>query len=218
MTALEKLFASTPPKKNGGVGSIGAASKPAQNKKSDGNKMVCSECGKSVWPFQQKDGVCNDCRPNPKKAKKANPAPKQQATPKKETSKMSKPKVKVAPKPKSEGRKAGLSSDRWHDEPATFAQTSFLKKYTGLKTWDLEKPLTKLQASELISAIKDSEANIPRVAEILEQLGCEPYVRPGSNVRKATKSEAKAASKDAEIAELKKQLAEMQDMIAKIAG
>jgi hypothetical protein len=115
--------------------------------------------------------------------------------------------TKASPK-KSEARQKGLTSKKWHGDPATFNQTSFLKKHTGMKTWDLDNPISKLQASEMIKAIKDDDANIPRVTEILsEQFGCVPYVRPKAQAKKAKKQDV---DKDA----IAKQIADLQALLA----
>jgi hypothetical protein len=192
MTALERLFNGEPPKKN--AGSTPTNPQPKKHRidaepqspkikpalPSDDGKVTCSECGDSVWKFQQNNGVCKPCQ---KKSKgSATPKPKAQpkATPKKEAKAVKQPKTT-----KSENRKKGLKSDHWHNKPATFPQTSRLKKETGLKTWDLETPLTRLQASHMISEIEENGAEgVETVTGLLvEHFGCEPYVRPSQKVK-----------------------------------
>ena len=125
--ALDKLFNSEEPKKDT---KKAKASPPKSMKRPAPDKKACSVCKEEHWPFHMKDGICKECQeamtPEPVKPKAK---PKPQAPPKAKT-----------PKPdKSEGRKRGLESEAWHDKEATYNQTSFLKKSTGLKTWDLER-------------------------------------------------------------------------------
>jgi hypothetical protein len=196
MTVLEKLFNNDEPKKNGSV-------TPTSTGTTEKGKKVCVTCGSEVWAIHTKDGVCNDCR----KSKKGNIEPPKQNTPPATPEKTPTP-VET----KSEGRIEGLESDKWHNDPASFNQTSFLKKHTGLKTWGLEADLSKLQASELISVIREDSANIPRVSEILiEKFGCEKYVRPNGKVKN---EEAVQEAQEDDQANMAAILAEIQTLKA----
>ena len=73
---------------------------------------------------------------------------------------------------KSKVAKRGIESTHWHNDPATFGQTSRLRKMTGLKTWDLPVAITKKQASDLIGKNDAAYAK-----KWLMEFGCIPYVR-----------------------------------------
>ena len=135
--------------------------------------------------------------PKADKPKKAKAAP----TPAKETKKVAKTAKATASTKKSDGREKGLTSDKWHGDEATFAQTSFLRKATGLKTWDLDNPLTKGVASTLIQCLKDETATVEEVSDsLIEKFGCEPYVRASKKAKKQPVPEVVALQ--AQIAEL----------------
>jgi len=179
MTALERLFDNEEPKKNAGVTPATTGTTPSKTDTTKGKKL-CLECGKEVWNIHTKEGLCKECRASKQApVEPPTPAPKPAPTP-------ATPKQTPTPaKTKSDGRVEGLKSDKWHNDPASFNQTSFLKKQTGLKTWDLEKAISKLTASDMISVIKEDSANIPRVSEILVmEYGCEKYIRPNGKVKK----------------------------------
>lgn len=181
------------------------ADPPKNGKRPAPDKKACSVCKEEHWPFHMKDGICKECqeamRPEPVKTKSEPKPPK--AKPKTKT-------PKAEPKPdKSEGRKRGLDSDAWHEKEATYNQTSFLKKSTGLKTWDLEKNLTRIEASTMISAIKEGNGGADKVYGILvKTFGCVKYVRPGSKAKPAT-----APAKDDEVAILREQIRTLSEAL-----
>lgn len=211
MTALERLFNSDEPKKNADVTSESKGTPvPAPTEK---GKKVCTACEEEVWAIHTRDGVCKDCRTS----KKAPVEPPTQETSESTPETPTTPEEATKTETKSAGQLEGLKSDKWHDDPATFNQTSFLKKHTGLKTWDLQDKhgdlvsISKLQASEMISAIREDTANIPRVSEILvTKFGCEKYVRPNGKVKK----EADQEVVDADTVDLAAILAEVEKLKA----
>jgi len=197
--ALDKLFSSEEPKKGTKTKKADTtvkdqpvvATTPPKNGKKAPNKKVCSVCGAEDWPFNMRDGMCKDCKkdslagtppqvaePKTKKAKKEPKAPPAKAQPE-----------------KSDNQKKGLKSEQWHDKEATFNQTSFLKKATGLKTWDLETPLTRLEASAMISDIKDGNGGVDDAKAILiKEFGCVKYVRPDTKKKTGSRPDPAASS------------------------
>lgn len=204
--ALDALFGSQEPSKGTKKPDTPKADSPKATKRPAPDKKACSVCEEEHWPFHMKDGICKECQeamtPEPVKPK-AEPKPPKSTPAKAKT-------PKAEPKPdKSEGRKRGLESAAWHEKEATYNQTSFLKKSTGLKTWDLEKNLTRIEASTMISAIKEGNGGADKVYGILvKTFGCMKYVRPGSKA-KPTASPAK----DDEVAILREQIRTLSEAL-----
>jgi len=187
--ALEALFSSEEPKKERKAerkAEVAAEKKaikttsPAKKPKKAAPMKTCTVCEEEVYAIHTKDGICKDCRMLAKNSV-ASPVSKPKAQ---------KPKVtppKKTTKPKTEGRKRGLESDEWHEKEATYNQTSFLKKSTGLQTWSnenftLKRLMTRLEASVMITEIKKGNGGVKDVTKILkEEFGCVKYVRPGKS-------------------------------------
>ena len=184
--ALEALFSSEEPKKERKAerrAEVAAEKKAIETPKppkavSNKRKKACTVCKEEVWAMHTKDGICKECQeamtPEPTKAAKVR-TPAKASPPKKAT------------KPKTESRKRGLESDTWHSKEATYNQTSFLKKSTGLQTWSnenftLKRLMTRLEASVMITEIKKGNGGVKDVTKILkEEFGCVKYVRPGKS-------------------------------------
>jgi len=235
--ALDKLFSSEEPKKGTKTKKAATvepkpepepatqAAPPKTGKKAP-NKKVCSVCGAEDWPFNMRDGMCKDCKADslkgstPAKAEpKAEPKTKKAKKAKKAKKEPNAAPAKAQPE-KSDNQKRGLKSEQWHDKEATFNQTSFLKKATGLKTWDLETPLTRLEASAMISDIKDGNGGVEDAKAILiKEFGCVKYVRPDTKKKTTTRPDPAASSKvdrdtAAELVDMKHTIRELEKKLA----
>lgn len=238
-SALDALFGNQEPrkgtktKKSAEVEAVELPAPKAANGKKARNKKVCSVCGAEDWPFNMRDGMCKDCKQDsisattPVEPAKVEPKPPKAAKPaatKKPT------KVKTTTD-KTEGRKRGLESTQWHEKEATFKQTSFLKKQTGLQTWSnadftLKRPMTRQEASAMISEIHNGNGGVKDVTKILkETFGCIPYVRPGKQAKASAMSRPDPAASSqvdrdtaAELVELKRMNRELMAKLEALAG
>ena len=160
-----------------------------------GSKKECIKCHSLVWAMHTKDGLCKDCRSTEPVASKPKVAEPTEVKP--ERSEETTKGATAMRNPKKLRASKNITTTHWHEDPASYNQTTRLKNETGkvidepnLKTWGIG--LTKFEASELISMCADGDAEMAREA-LIDQHGAEIW--EGKPKTKAANTKAAKKSK-----------------------